>query len=138
MPPISPPNARAPGTCSDGLSAGTNALCTTAMATMIDTLHYADTFAEAGIEPRAAKALAHAFAEAHAIARGDLVTKDYLDHRLNELESRMDGKMLAMERRLEKAITETKFDMIKVMLGSQVALIAILAALANFTKLFSH
>lgn len=108
------------------------------MATMIDTLHYADTFAEAGLEPRAAKALAHAFAEAHTIARLDLVTKDYLDHRLNELESRVDAKLLAMERRLDKSIGETKFDMIKWLLGSQVVLIAVLAALANFTKLFGH
>ena len=108
------------------------------MAAMIDTLHYADTFAEAGLEPRAAKALAHASAEAHNIARLDLVTKDYLDHRLNELESRVDAKLLAMERRLDKPIAETKFDMIKWLLGSQVAMIGILAALMNFTKLFGH
>ena len=108
------------------------------MATMIDTLHYADTFAEAGIEPRAAKALAHAFADSHSIAREDLVTKEYLDFRLLELERRIDARFEGMERRFDKALADTKFEMIKWLLGSQIALIVTLAALANFTKLFGH
>ena len=108
------------------------------MALTIGTLRYADTFAEAGIEPRAAKVLAHAFAEAHAIAREDLVTKEYLDFRLLELERRIDAKFEGVERRFDKALADTKFDMIKWLLGSQIALVATLVALANFTRLFGR
>ena len=115
------------------------------MALTIDTLRYADSFAEAGIEPRAAKVLAHAFAEAHAIAREDLVTKEYLDFRLLGFERRVDARFAqvdsrfeAMERRFDKLLAEAKFEMIKWLLGSQVALIATIVLLANFTKLFNH
>ena len=61
------------------------------------------------------------------ISRQDLATKEYLDYRLTEL-----------ERRLEKSVAETKFDMIKWLLASQGALVATLIALANFTRLFGR
>jgi hypothetical protein len=108
------------------------------MAVAIDTLRYAESFTEAGLEPRVAKVLAHAFAEAHAIAREDLVTKEYLDFRLAEFERRMDVRFAAVDARFSSVdvkIAEAKVEMIRWIVGSQVAMLTAIVALANFTKL---
>ena len=84
------------------------------MAAMIDTLKIAKTFEGAGFATAQAESLAVTFAEATSIAHDDLVTKDFLKGELGSL----------------------KNDMIRWVIGSQVALVMILAALSNFTKVF--
>lgn len=84
------------------------------MATMIDTLKVFRTLEGAGLPKLLAEAVASSIADAVGNAREDLVTKDYLR-----------GELAAQ-----------KNDLVRWLLGSQVALVVILAALANFTKAF--
>ncbi len=76
------------------------------MATMIDTLEFAERFEEAGFEHRQARALASALSLAHDAGREDLVTKPYLDLRLAAQDARMDARMAEMEARIIKAIAD--------------------------------
>ena len=84
------------------------------MATMIDTLKVSRALEGAGFAKTQAETLAATLAEATTESREDLVTKDYLR-----------GELAAQ-----------KNDLVRWLLGSQVALVVILAALANFTKTF--
>ena len=84
------------------------------MNAMIDTLKTAKVFEGAGFAKSQAETLATTLAEATSASREDLVTKDYLHAELAVL----------------------KTDMIRWMLGSQVLLVVLLAALSNFTKVF--
>lgn len=84
------------------------------MATMIDTLKTARAFEGAGFAKGQAESLASTIAEATTASREDLVTKDYLKGELAGL----------------------KNDLIRWLLASQVLLVALLAALANFSKVF--
>lgn len=84
------------------------------MATMIDTLKTARTFEGAGFAKGQAETLASTIAEATSASREDLVTKDYLR-----------GEVSAL-----------KNDLVRWMLGSQILLVGLLAALANFTRVF--
>lgn len=88
---------------------------------MIDTLKTSKTFEDAGFAKTQADTLAVTLAEATGASREDLVTKDYLRAQLAEVRSDM---------------ASLKSDIIRWLLGSQVALVVILAALANFTKTF--
>lgn len=83
------------------------------MNAMIDTLKTAKTFEGAGFAKSQAEMLATTIAEATSASREDLVTKDYLK-----------GEVAGL-----------KNDILRWMLGSQVMLIVVLVALANFTKL---
>jgi hypothetical protein len=55
----------------------------------IDTLAFAKNFEDLGFAHDQAHALAAAFGTAHAAGREDLVTKDYLNGRLGEMEVRL-------------------------------------------------
>ncbi|HXG81753.1 MAG TPA: hypothetical protein VNJ05_08125, partial [Sphingomicrobium sp.] len=68
----------------------------------------------AGFAKAQAETLATTIAEASNSAREDLVTKDYL--------------------KAERA--STKNDLVRWLIASQIVLVALLAALANFTKVF--
>ena len=84
------------------------------MATVVDTLKISKSLEQAGFAKPQAETLAVTFAETTSTSREDLVTKDYLR-----------GELAAQ-----------KNDLVRWLLGSQVALVVILAALANFTKVF--
>lgn len=88
---------------------------------MIDTLKISRTLEEAGFAKAQADRLAETFADATSASREDLVTKDYLRAQLAEVRSEIAG---------------VKNELVRWLLGSQVALVVILAALANFTKAF--
>lgn len=81
---------------------------------MIDTLKVSKSFEDAGFAKAQADTLAITLAEATSASREDLVTKDFLR-----------GELAAQ-----------KNDLVRWLLGSQVVLVALLAALANFTKVF--
>jgi hypothetical protein len=85
------------------------------MNAMIDTLKAAKSFEGAGFAKAQAESLATTIAEATSASREDMVTKDYLK-----------GEMAVL-----------KNDIVRWMLGSQVMLIVVLVALANFTKLLA-
>lgn len=76
------------------------------MATMIDTLEFAERFEEAGFEHKQARALANALSLAHDTGRQDLVTKPYFDLKLAAQEARTDTRMAEMEARIIKAIAD--------------------------------
>jgi len=63
----------------------------------IDTLAFAQRFEEAGFGHEQARALAAAFGQARESTREGLVTKDYLDARLAEFESRIGGELVAVK-----------------------------------------
>lgn len=59
------------------------------MATMIDTLEFAERFEDAGFDHKQSRALASALSLAYDAGREELVTKPYLDLRLAESEARV-------------------------------------------------
>lgn len=63
----------------------------------IDTLAFAQRFEEAGFGHEQARALAAAFGQARESTREGLVTKDYLDARLAEFETRISGDLAAVK-----------------------------------------
>lgn len=81
---------------------------------MIDTLKVSKSFEDAGFAKAQEDTLAITLAEATSASREDLVTKVFLR-----------GELAAQ-----------KNDLVRWLLGSQVVLVALLAALANFTKVF--
>lgn len=85
------------------------------MNAMIDTLKTAKTLEGAGFAQAQAETLATTLAEATSASREDLVTKDYL----------------------KGEIAGLKNDLVRWMLGSQVVLVIVLVALANFTRLLN-
>jgi hypothetical protein len=95
------------------------------MATMIDTPKVARSFEDAGFAKAQAESLAVAIGDAASTAREDLVTKDFLR-----------SEMAVLRSELRTEIASSKHDTIRWLLGSQVMLVALLAALANFTKVF--
>jgi hypothetical protein len=84
------------------------------MSALIDSLRTAKSFQSAGFPQAQAESLATTIAEATSSAREDLVTKDFFKAEMAGL----------------------KNDLIRWVMGSQVALIVILIALSNFTKVF--
>ena len=94
------------------------------MNAMIDTLKASKSFEDAGFAKAQADTLAVAIAEAASTSREDLVTKEFLRAELAILRSDMVGQ-----------IATSKNDMVRWLLGSQVMVIVVLVALANFTKL---
>ena len=95
------------------------------MNAMIDTLKVAKGFEDAGFAKAQAETLATTIAEATSASREDLVTKDFLR-----------GELAGLRGELRAEIANTKNELIRWMLGSQVMLVVILAALTNFTKAF--
>jgi hypothetical protein len=85
------------------------------MSAIIDTLRVSKAFEGAGFAKGQAETLATTIAEATSTAREELVTKDYL----------------------KAEIAGLKNELVRWVIGSQVALVAILATLANFTKIFN-
>ncbi len=61
-----------------------------------DTLKFANRLKSAGVPPAQAEAEAEALAEVFDLAGRDLVTKEYLDSRLIQLEQRMTIKLGAL------------------------------------------
>jgi hypothetical protein len=84
------------------------------MNAMIDTLKVSKSFEDAGFAKAQAESLAVTLAEATSASREDLVTKDFLR-----------GELAAQ-----------KNDLVRWLLGSQILLVVLLVALANFTKAF--
>jgi len=79
----------------------------------IDTLKTAKSLEGAGFGKSQAETLATTIAEASTSAHEELVTKDFL----------------------KAELASTKTDLVRWLLASQLVLVALLAALANFTKL---
>ena len=80
----------------------------------IDTLKTAKSLESAGFAKAQAETLAATIGEASSAAHEDLVTRDFLKAEMAGL----------------------KNDMVRWLIGSQLVLVALVAALANFTKLF--
>lgn len=89
----------------------------------IDTLAFAERFEGAGFGHDQARVLASAFGQAQDSARDGLVTKDHLDTRLAEFESRINRQMGDMEVRLTRQIGDNGKD-ISARLWSTIAIIA--------------
>jgi hypothetical protein len=103
---------------------------------MIDTLKVARSFEDAGFAKAQAESLAVAIGDAASAGREDLVTKDFLRSELSVLRSELRGEIVGTKGELRAEIASAKHEMIHWLLGSQVMLVALLAALANFTKVF--
>lgn len=71
-----------------------------------DTLQSARRLRAAGFPEQQADELAEIMAEAFVHNVDQLVTRDYLDTRLRELETRFDGKLAELDNRLSGQITE--------------------------------
>ncbi len=95
------------------------------MNAMIDTLKTAKAFEDAGFIKAQAETLAVTIAEAVGSSREDMVTKDFLRSELAIVKSE-----------LRTEIASVKNDLVRWVLGSQVMVVVVLAALSNFTKVF--
>lgn len=84
------------------------------MQAMFDTLKMARSLEGAGFAKGQAEVLATSFAEATSASHEELVTRDYL----------------------KASLAEQKADLVRWLITSQVALVVILAALSNFTRIF--
>ena len=96
------------------------------MNAMIDTLKTAKAFEDAGFGKAQAATLAIS------ASREDLVTKEFLRSELAILRGEFRGELSGVR----TEIVGVKNEMIRWLLGSQVLLVVMLAALANFTKVF--
>jgi hypothetical protein len=103
------------------------------MTTMIDTLQIARTLAEAGMERTHAEAIAGQLRSVADSGREDIVTRSHLDTRLLELES----KLSLQNADLRGELKDIRGQILWSMLGMQLALVAALMLLANFTSLLS-
>jgi hypothetical protein len=92
------------------------------MASMIDTLQTARTFEAACFAKPQAESLASAIPEAASVSREDLATKDFV--RIEIATVRAD-------------LANVRNDLIRWVIGSQVALVVFLVALSNFTRAFN-
>ena len=102
------------------------------MAAMIDTLEFAKSFRQAGFDQPKAEALAGAFGRARDVDRAELATKSDLQvlrADVQMLETRIDGKLSDLKLDVERTIRTY-------VIGSNIGLVVVLAALQHFAKLF--
>jgi hypothetical protein len=99
------------------------------MTVAFDTLKLADRLEAAGMPPQQAKGVAAALAET---ATANLVTREYLDLRLGELEARLRGEIAAVR----AEIAETKGELMRWIIGAiSFQTVVIIGALAALIRL---
>ena len=95
----------------------------------MDTLRIARDLSEGNVfSHEQAERLGNAFATYWAEVRSELVTKEYLDARLAELEAKFDGRLTQVELRLETRLAQMQ----NKILGAQVALFVLLGVAIYF------
>jgi hypothetical protein len=95
----------------------------------LDTLRIARDLSEGNVfSHEQAERLGNAFATYWAEVRSELVTKEYLDARLAELEAKFDGRLTQVESRLETRLAQMQ----NKILGAQVALFVLLGVAIYF------
>ena len=108
---------------------------------MIDTLKFARSFEQAGFATAQAEALTAAMAEMNRDWREDLVTKTDLRIALAELKSEFKSdlktEIAAVRTEIATTVGAAKWQILWMMFGSQLFVIAAVVALNNFAKFFS-
>ena len=118
------------------------------MTAMIDTLKFARSFEQAGFATAQAEALTAAMAEMNRDWREDLVTKTDLRIALAELKSEFKSdlkteiasvrtEIAGVRTEIATTVGAAKWQILWMMFGSQLFVIAAVVALNNFAKFFS-
>lgn len=97
----------------------------------IDTLAFAERFEGAGFGHDQARALAAAFGEARDGTREGLVTKEHLDARLAEVESRITRELAATKIELSREFAATKTELSREFAATKTELIKEMATVGK-------
>lgn len=105
------------------------------MAVLFDTLKLAERLEAAGMPPRQARDMASALAET---ITGDLVTREYLDLRLGEMETRLRGEIHDGDARLRTEIEKVRADVRDWLISQAFAIVGAVAALVGLAAALTH
>jgi hypothetical protein len=107
------------------------------MSVMIHTLKFARKFETAGFATAQAEALTAALAEMNSDQREDLVTKSDLRVALAEMKGDLKADISGLRAEMVSLNASSRSQILWALFGSQVFVIAAVAALSNFAKFFS-